>query len=327
MKQAIKRSEAEYKVEIITIDRRDSLIDRCIKRIMYERKAWVHGACIKLLTDNKDFKEMWEDNFKFMSEDIRPHGRLFAFDLRGELEVYYEPLSKTGIVLNCKDYGLIKSIALAIVGDFFEDYYSIHRRFSVHGSVVDVEGKGITFIGPPKSGKTTLSYGLLLSEKCNLVSDDWYYVRLFENGIVAYASEKNSYIREDLSKVWKQFTSAVEKVELDPRKRAVIDTRWMLGPNRTRESTNLEVAFLLERNLRSKKFLREVDVEEALKFMEKYDFCNPHQLVRNKRKTKLREDFFRQFFKNLNVYILNTIENPQQSLKRVKGTLTRSWEI
>ena len=147
-----------YQVEIISPTNKDALFDDLLSKVRYERKANIHGACVKLLTDNTDFKEEWEDNFKFMNEDIRPHAKIFSVVDGGKLRVMYEPLSKTCIIKNCDYYGWIKSIALAAISDFFEEYHSVHRRYSVHGSTVDFKGHAIAIIGPPGTGKSTLTY-------------------------------------------------------------------------------------------------------------------------------------------------------------------------
>ena len=67
-----------------------------------------------------------------MNEDIRPHTKIFSVEDGGKLQVLYEPISKACIIKNCDYYGWIKSIALAAISDFFEDYHSVHRRYSVH---------------------------------------------------------------------------------------------------------------------------------------------------------------------------------------------------
>lgn len=51
------------------------------------------------------------------------------------------------------------------------------------------------------------------------------------------------------------------------------------------------------------------------------DFCNPHQLVRNERKFNLRKNFIEDLFSKGEIYILNTIEEPKQSLIRIKDII------
>ena len=77
-----------YEVEIISPEKKEELFQELVFNVKFERKANIHGACVKLLTDNPDFKEEWEDNFKFMNEDIRPHTKIFAIDRWGRSPCY-----------------------------------------------------------------------------------------------------------------------------------------------------------------------------------------------------------------------------------------------
>jgi len=308
---------SDYEVMIIDPEQRQILSDQLADKIRYELKANIHGACVKLLTDNKNFKDEWEDNFKFMNEDIRPHAKIFAVDDGGKLQVMYDPIGKTSILKNLDYYGWVKSIALATISDFFEDYHSNHRRYSVHGSAVDYMGHAIVIIGPSGTGKTTLTYGLLQNEDFNYVSDDWFFVRLFSNAVVLYSSEKNSYIRDDIADVWKVFADELGKVKLDKKGRGIADVNSLFG-GRIRESSTIKNVVLLERNKENPPF-RKLNHEEALDYMLKTDFCNPHQLIRDERKLKIRKNFFAELFSKLDIYMLNTIETPQESLDRIKN--------
>jgi hypothetical protein len=58
--------------------------------------------------------------------------------------------------------------------------------------------------------------------------------------------------------------------------------------------------------------------------MEANDFCNPHQLVRDRRKLKLRKDFFREYFKQTSVHLVNTIATPQETQQRIREIVARS---
>ncbi|UTB32526.1 MAG: hypothetical protein NKF70_13730 [Methanobacterium sp. ERen5] len=310
-----------YTVKLIEPQTKDAMFDELVSKVRYERKANINGACVKLLTDNQDFKEEWEDNFKFMNEDIRPHAKIFTVEDGGELEVLYETVSKTCIIKNCDYYGWVKSIALAVISDFFEEYHSVHRRYSVHGSTVDYQGHAIALIGPPGTGKSTLTYGLLQDKNFNYISDDWFFTRLFENATVVYASEKNSYIRNDIIDVWPCFTDELKHVKLDNKGRGLADVNTLFK-GRSRESSTLMSVVLLERDTNHPPF-KKLELEEAMKFLEEKDFCNPHQLVKDNRKFKLRYNFFREVFSKLDVYILNIIETPEESLERIKKLAKR----
>ena len=155
----------------------------------------------------------------------------------------------------------------------------------------------------------------------NYISDDWFFTRLFNNSSVVYSSEKNSYIRDDIIDVWKCFSDELKKVKLDTKGRGIADVNTLFG-GRLRESSTLKSIVLLERNEEHLPFVK-LDVEDAVNFMVDKDFCNPHQLVRNNRKFDLRKNFFREIFSKLDVYLLNTIETPDESLNRIKDLATR----
>ncbi|MBU0591206.1 hypothetical protein KKF81_04825 [Candidatus Micrarchaeota archaeon] len=308
---------SDYKVKIINPSKKEKLMEVLYSPNLYEQKASIHGTCVKLFTDSRQFKDMWEENFEIMPDSIRPHARLFAINNgKKKLEVLYEPISKTVIIYNCNYYGWIKSIALALVADFFEDFTSEHRRYSVHGSFVDYGGKGVAIAGPSKSGKTTLTYGLLLDKRYNFLTDDWFFVRLNQN-ILVHSSEKNSYIRDDLAQSWPEFAAKLKDLKCDEQKRAIIDVKKFFGVDRIRKDSVLSIFVILTRN-KSLPVLQKLDPAKAISFMLKNDFCNPHQLIRTEKKKAQRKKFFKQLFARVPVYLLNTIETPKESLERLK---------
>ncbi|NUN11185.1 hypothetical protein HUU53_00890 [Candidatus Micrarchaeota archaeon] len=311
----------DYKVELISRKTKDKLMFGLVENNLSELKANIHGTCVKFFTDDKEFKELWEENFKPMLEDIRPHCRIFSVKKgHAKNKVLYEPTSKTVLIFNCDYYGLVKSVALGLVADFFEDFTSEHKRYSIHGSFIDFEGRGIALIGPSGTGKTTLTYGLLLDKENNYLADDWFFVKMNKNEVVAYASEKNSYVRVDLAKNWKKFKKAVDGAIKDSKQRGVIDIKRVLGGERIKESSVLKAVVLLQRK-KGEQVFQKLSQKQAIVFLEKNNFCNPHQLIKNKTKLKQRTSFFKQLFKDVPVFLLNTIETPQESLLKIKGLL------
>jgi hypothetical protein len=308
-----------YTVKLISPKTKERLMNEIYSGKLYERKAAIHGACLKFFTDSREFKDMWEDNFEPMPDWVRPHARMFAVS-GGRFSVLYEPLSKTVIMQGCDYYGWVKSIGLALVADFFEDFTSEHRRYSIHGSFVDFGGRGLTIIGPSKSGKTTLTYGLLLDPRFNFVTDDWFFVRLAKNGTLIYSSEKNSYIGSDLADNWPQYATKLKHIKRDRKNRAVMEVSQVIGEDRIRQNSNLALTIVLRRE-KDKKPLVKLSPEEGVKYMLKHDFCNPHQLIRSTAKLQKRKAFFKEIFKRAPVYLLNTIETPEKSLTRLKNLI------
>ncbi|MCF3652938.1 MAG: aldolase [Aigarchaeota archaeon] len=229
---------SRYEVELISIEKRNELLDKYSDRFLYEEKADIYGCCIKLLTDVKYVKERWEESFYPMSAHVRSHGRIIVTNDENEGQrVLYEPLSKTAFLINIDYYGWVKSVTLSVASDILEDSHGIN---SVHGACVDVDGKGVCLIAPSGTGKTTHTYGLLRIKGVRVVSDDWFFVRLLEEQAIAFASEKNFYIQADIAESWGEYQRLVEKAEFDSKGRAVVNVRWIVGKGKILPMTTLK---------------------------------------------------------------------------------------
>ena len=310
-----------YKVQLIDAEEKDRLYEKYEKRYLYTRKASVYGCCIKLLTDSEYVKERWDDNFYSMSEDVRSHGRIIVMEEpRKELSVKYDPYTKTAFLVNIDYYGWIKSIALAVAGDVLEDE---HRIYSVHGAAIDVGGHGVSLIAPPGTGKTTHSRGLLRLKNARMVSDDWYFVRLSSREPLAFGSEKNSYIEADIGKIWGEYERLVEKVQFDPQGRAVVNVRWIVGSGGVIPMTTMQEIILLKRDLKDKTIVTDLTEKEGLGYLVANNFCNPHQLVTDKRKLELRKKFFQQYMKQTSVQMVNATPPPRETQRKIREIVAR----
>jgi hypothetical protein len=313
---------AMYKVGKISVEEKERLLSGIYPKPLHESKANIYGACVKFFTDSREQKEMWEDNFHPMLDSIRPHARIISVKAGKGMRVRYEPASKTVIVENCDYYGWVKSLALALVAEFLEDVRSEHRRYSIHGSYVDFGGNGIALIGPSGSGKTTLTYGLLLEKYTNFLTDDWMFVRL-ANDVLVNSSEKNSYVRDSLAEDWKQYAKPLKGCsgKEDSMGRSIVDVRMLFGESRLFSASVMGAAVLLT-NEKGKPAFRELEPEEAVKYLVKNDFCNPHQLSRSPRKTWMRKAFFSELFERVPAYVLNIAgESPRESVERILGII------
>ncbi len=310
---------SSYSVQIITPEEKEKLYKQYEERLLYTNKAEIYGCCIKLLTEIEQVKNKWEDNFYTMSESVRSHGRLIVLEEPGQpLTVKYEPYTKTAFLVNVDYYGWIKSITLAVAGDVLEDE---HRIFSVHGAAIDLGCRGISIIAPSGTGKTTHSWGLLRLSNGRLVSDDWYFVRLSSREPLAFGSEKNCYIEADIAKIWNEYERLVDKTVFDQKGRAVVNVRWIVGAGGVIPMTTMKTIILLKRDYQDNKIVTPMSAEEALQYLVAHDFCNPHQLVKDNRKTELRQDFFRRFFAQTSVYLVNTTGTPQETQAEIRKIL------
>ena len=309
-----------YPVELISIKRKEELAEYYAKQIFYEVKSDIYGCCIKLLTGLRWVKERWEENFYSMSQSIRSHGRLYVVEDPSDEKnkVYYDPQSKTAFLVNFDYYGWVKSLALSVAGDVLEDE---HEIYSVHGACLDVNGRGVCILGASGSGKTTHTYGLLRSPEVRVVSDDWFFARIYDLDILAYGSEKNFYIRADLAKIWPEFSWLCEHAEFDNKGRAVVDLRWVIGKGRILPMTTLKTMIILKRDPQDRETCRKLGIEEALKTLEDNDYFNPHLLVKNEFKRRLRNRFFEALLSRVDAYMVNTIQTPEESQQTIRKLL------
>jgi len=305
-----------YKVELIGPEERSELYASLEPRYRYTVKSEIHGVCVRLLTDQERTKEIWEDNFYHMSENVRSHARLVVLKEPSQgLTVKYDPLTRTAFLFNIDYYGWVKSVALAVVADVLEDQHGIH---SVHGAALDVDGRGVSLIAPSKTGKTTHSWGLLRSPEARLVTDDWYFVHLSDRRPLAYGSEKNFYIDADIGGIWPEYRSLVEQARFDEQGRAIVNVRWTVGLGGVVPLTTMHRIILLKRDAADPVLERKLDTDEALEYLLANNFCNPHQLVRDQRKLAMRERFFREYLGHCEVHMVNTAAPAQESHRAIQ---------
>ncbi len=301
---------------MISIEEKNRLMEKYGEKLLYEERADIYGCCIKLLTDVKYVKERWEESFYPMSAHIRSHGRLIVIEENNkEPNVLYDPLSKTAFLINIDYYGWIKSIALSVASDILEDGHGIN---SIHGACVDIEGRGVCLIAPSGTGKTTHTYGLLRLNKIRVISDDWFFVRMEGEQIIAFASEKNFYIQADIAKNWGEYQKLLEKAEFDSKGRAIVNVRWVVGKGKILPMTTLKKTIVLKRDPEDKLISSKISSEEVSRYLENVDFCNPHMLVKDERKTSLRKNFFKELFHTLDNYIINTAFPISQTHEAIK---------
>jgi hypothetical protein len=308
-----------YSVELISPEEKDRLYEKYEDRFLYTNKAEIYGCGVKLLTDLEHVNLQWEDNFYSMSEYIRSHGRLIVLEEANEpMSVRYDPYTKTAFLVNVEYYGWIKSIALAVAGDILEDE---HQIYSVHGAAIDIGQVGVSIIAPSGTGKTTHSWGLLRTQTARLVSDDWYFVRLSKREPLAFGSEKNCYIEADIAKIWNEYERLIDKAKFDQRGRAVVNVRWIVGNGGVIPMATIQKIILLKRDTNDKAIVKKLETDEAVEYLVRNNFCNPHQLVKDVRKTELRKNFFRRYFNKEDVYLVNTTGSPQQTQTKIRELL------
>lgn len=310
-----------YKVEIINRDTCDLCRRKYDNGSLFSAKADIYGVCVQLCTADSEYIEMWRDNFCAMSDHTRSHSKLICVtDPGAETKVLFEPYTNTAFLINIDYYGSIKSIGLGIAGNILEES---HETFSIHGAALDIDGIGVTLIAPSKTGKTTQSWGLLRAKNAHLISDDWYFVRLGRGRPTIYGSEKNCYIDADIGDVWEEYTPLVNNVRFDDKGRGIANVRWVTGEQSVINSTSMKHIIFLKRDPTDKCVSRELTAEEALAYMSAHDLCNPHQIVRSKRKMRIRVEFLGKYLSSCSLHIINTTGSPADTQSLIREIVLR----
>jgi len=305
---------------IVSQKERDKLVAKAEEILGNERYGWkanIDGFCIQLFTNSEHLYEFWIENWFSMDANVRSHGRIYAVMADSTIppHAYYNPETKTAIVFNTEYYGQIKSWALGITCDIAEDQHDIH---SIHGSCIEVEGKGIVLIAPTGTGKSTHSYALLGLKGAKLHSDDWLYVR-FIGRASADISERKFYIRTNIVKVFPEIGPLLDKSKLEnvegdyvehEYSRAMLDPVWMAGREKFVHTTRISKVFLLKRDLEDERIIRKLEGEEAVQYLtsQPEQFLNPYLIVKTREKVEIRKDFFRRLFRLVPCYLVNTIQ-------------------
>ncbi len=145
----------------------------------------IHGLRVRAITNSEHLMGYWKDNWYGVEEWTRITGKRVAEApdvlvvalgrIPTEREAaYYSRLNDSVIFFNTSYYGQLKSWVLGAVGRKLAVEYGIH---SIHGAVVTKDGRGILYIAPTGTGKSTSTYGVMEFPNTRFHSDDWVYVR------------------------------------------------------------------------------------------------------------------------------------------------------
>ena len=346
---------------IVGKSERNDLVARAEKVLGHQRFGWkasIDGFCMQLFTNSIHLDDFWRENWFSMPVEVRSHGRLYAVldptFAEGKPHAFYNPDTKTAVIFNTEYYGQIKSWALGIACDIAEDQHDIH---SIHGSCVEVNGKGIVLIAPTGTGKSTHSYALLNMEGARIHSDDWVYARFIggEKGRAsADISERKFYIRTNIVRVFPEIRPLLERSKLenveplspdegkklrargvsdeeitvlssDPYiaheySRAMVDPVWIAGPEKFVDTTRVMKVLLLKRDKNDAEISRRMEIEEAVEYLvtQPEQFLNPYLITRTDEKVEVRKNFFRRLFALAPCYLVNTTSDVQTVQRRIR---------
>jgi hypothetical protein len=180
-----------------TVDSTPGLLDQLLKsardhmeRIvgeegLFQHDVVIHGVRVRATTNSPHLYDFWVENWYSPEEWRQATGqappaepRIKVYAMLGVREqpeaAYYSHNSNTIIFFNTSYYGQLKSWVLGGVGRILAAEFGIH---SIHGACVEMAGKGVLYIAPTGTGKSTSSYGLMGYPRTRFHSDDWVYVR------------------------------------------------------------------------------------------------------------------------------------------------------
>jgi hypothetical protein len=191
----ITRTKGRTLVHDKTVDAKPGLFKRLLanafehiataKETTYAHDVVIHGLRVRAITNSEHLIGYWRDNWYGVDEWQRITGQKPAETpdvlvvalgrVPSEAEAaYYSRQNDTVIFFNTSYYGQLKSWVLGAVGRKLAVEYGIH---SIHGAVVTKDGKGILYIAPTGTGKSTSTYGVMEFPGTRFHSDDWVYVR------------------------------------------------------------------------------------------------------------------------------------------------------
>jgi hypothetical protein len=113
----------------------------------------------------------------------------------------------------------------------------------------------------------------------------------------------------------------VEKAQLDNRGRAIVDLRWVVGKYRILPFTTLRKTIILIRNQNEPRIVIKPSTDEALQLLKSEGYGNPHFLVNDARKQRIREAFFKKLLNMTETYIINTRKTPEETQTEIAKIL------
>ena len=167
----------------ISREKREELVQKAERHMGYDSiyvwNANINGYIIQLRTNEPHLDDFWRENWfpAAIDRNLRPHGVIYAATgLYDEPPgIYYNSETKTGIVFNIGNYEFVRALALGIVADVCEEQ---ERLNFLRGSLVDINGEGVAFMGETGRGVSTNAFLLLEMDRARIHSDAVSYTHL-----------------------------------------------------------------------------------------------------------------------------------------------------
>jgi aspartate/methionine/tyrosine aminotransferase len=292
----------------VDVRMRDALVAEMESHLGYEgRYEWnanINGAIIQLRTNVGHLNDFWMENWypAQLEADLEPHGTIYAVDgIAGrEPRAFYNPETKTGILVNTDNYGPLRSLALGLVMDIAERMPGAGGAGAVRGMSADLGGDGLILVGPPGTKKSELLFELLADARFRLHANDIVFVRLAGGRPAADSVERKFYLPTSMVELNGRLSPLFDRSKCEnvvihkedcadvvcqpeddcrldrgspycykasKEAHGMLDPNWVGGPAAYTKRTNLKWLFLL-RNDATSPAVVEIAKDEAMRILE-----------------------------------------------------------
>jgi len=293
---------------------------------LYVWNANINGIIIQLRTNEQHFYDFWKENWFPAAADhnVSPHAVIYA--VKGIADtapyVYYNPESKTGILFNVDSYSEVRSMAMGILMDISEGRKNTHF---LRGSLIDVNGEAVVITGPPGSGKYTHTFLLLELERARIHSDELIYVENLggEKGRMStHVSERMFYIKKDVEKISTRLKDLFKKCRTDGEY-VLLNPWWIGGDEKYVDTTRIKAMFILNPDSSRRELVKRLSPDEAIALMQNGEpaFYNPHRMIVDAGRDELQSEFFRELFRFVSCYSVNTSKPLFEVQKRLREVM------
>ena len=268
----------------------------------FRRIANIDGILVELVTNSRHQYEFWTENWHPASGHVRPHATIYSISgvPDHEAHAYYCMDMDTALFVNTEYYGQCKSWALGLACVILERKFNAH---SIHGAAAEVAGKGIVLIAPTGTGKTTQVNRLMQHPAGMVIGDDWVYIghppQLPDGeALEVYQPEVSLYVRTENAENEPWLIPVFDNCKVENvvdvkgdcespaceagecmfeqgydycywgfgNSRALLPRDWMMGPDRVKDTTSIDLMVLLCRDEEAPS-VRELDEDSFIEVL------------------------------------------------------------